>query len=99
MSDDTLRAVAGEDWEKMQAILTRPNWEPEDWREQVFIRDRIVAKLVAAVEERDGMLSAAYVHEYDSMKKLRMGYDAWAEELRLYAAHDAARDHKDEVPS
>ena len=49
MTDDTLRAVAGEEWERVRKADRFLCYH----KERFAARDALIAKLVAAVEERD----------------------------------------------
>ena len=102
MSDQTPKRIAPEEWERYE--FARHNWEngPRESYVDALIAaanevedaaDALIAKLVAAMEERDAMLAA----EYGSPTPKTAGYMRWWDDLRARAdrARGTCRLHTD----
>ena len=83
---DTLKRIAPEEWGEWEFLRQRHSLaHPEVW----LAADAYVAKLVAAVEERDRMLEVAFKrhdHRWDLPEKLVL--NSWLADLRARAARD-----------
>lgn len=94
--NDTLRAVAGEEWAEYEAMTVK--WSDEYSVVTRASADAIIAKLVAAVEERDRMLRLAFRQlPDDGLEYSELDYEMWLGGLHEDAAQLSARDRKEQI--
>ena len=87
---DTLKRIAPEEWDSYQDIHDRAMVDlVRDPRYVVYAADALIAKLVAAVEERDRMLRLAGDWcEHVNWDGEGLDKEAWLADLRARAARD-----------